>query len=56
MAHPWFVGMDWEKLRLKQVDPPFVPDVRFYMLNKPFTITLLCLNRIKRPTLIQLMN
>ncbi|CAO3658150.1 unnamed protein product [Rhizopus microsporus] len=26
MAHPWFVGMDWEKLRLKQVDPPFVPD------------------------------
>lgn len=26
-AHPWFRGIDWEKLRKKEVVPPFEPDV-----------------------------
>lgn len=25
-AHPWFRGIDWEKLRKKEVVPPFEPD------------------------------
>jgi hypothetical protein len=23
--HPWFAGIDWDKLLLKQIPPPFVP-------------------------------
>ncbi|CAO3699077.1 unnamed protein product [Rhizopus stolonifer] len=25
-SHPWFAGLDWEKLRHEEIDPPFVPD------------------------------
>ncbi|KAG1147314.1 hypothetical protein G6F37_011668 [Rhizopus arrhizus] len=25
-SHPWFTGLDWEKLSLKEIDPPFIPD------------------------------
>jgi len=27
-AHPYFKGVDWEKIVRKEVDPPFVPDVK----------------------------
>jgi hypothetical protein len=26
--HPWFKEIDWNKLELKQLQPPFLPDVR----------------------------
>ena len=26
--HPWFSSIDWDKLENKQLQPPFVPDVR----------------------------
>jgi len=26
--HPYFKGVDWEKIVRKEVDPPFVPDVK----------------------------
>lgn len=26
--HPWFKGFSWEKLRRKELEPPFVPNVR----------------------------
>ena len=26
--HPWFRGIDWERLERKAMDPPFVPDTR----------------------------
>lgn len=24
-SHPWFKGIDWEKLVLKQIPPPYIP-------------------------------
>jgi len=27
-AHPWFSSLDWDKLENKQLQPPFIPDVR----------------------------
>lgn len=28
MAHPWFGGFDWARLRSKEMPPPFVPNVK----------------------------
>jgi hypothetical protein len=25
MNHPWFSDMDWNRLRRKQIEPPFTP-------------------------------
>lgn len=27
-AHPWFEGIDWDKLVKKEVTPPFIPPVK----------------------------
>jgi hypothetical protein len=29
--HPWFRGIDWEAMETKQLQPPFVPDVRLLL-------------------------
>ncbi|KAI9246869.1 kinase-like domain-containing protein [Sporodiniella umbellata] len=26
MSHPWFSGLDWEKLEREEIKPPFIPD------------------------------
>ena len=26
--HPWFAGIDWEKLEKKELKPPYVPPVK----------------------------
>jgi serine/threonine kinase 32 len=28
--HPWFKGIDWDNLELKESQPPFVPDVSLF--------------------------
>lgn len=28
MKHPFFAGVDWERMANRQLDPPFVPEVR----------------------------
>ncbi len=33
-SHPWFTGLDWEKLSLKEIDPPFIPDVIIFIYNQ----------------------
>ena len=30
--HPWFDELDWDRLQSKELDPPYVPDVRFRFL------------------------
>ncbi|KAF9524842.1 kinase-like domain-containing protein [Crepidotus variabilis] len=47
--HPWFAGIDWQAIEKKEVQPPFVPDMKqanfdvsheldeFLMVEKPLT-------------------
>jgi len=47
--HPWFASLDWENLEVKEMQPPFVPDMKkanfdvtheldeFLMVEKPLT-------------------
>ncbi|KAF9485222.1 kinase-like protein [Pholiota conissans] len=47
--HPWFTGIDWDNLDSKEIQPPFVPDMKqanfdvsheldeFLMVEKPLT-------------------
>jgi len=47
--HPWFSSIDWDKLELKESQPPFIPDTKkanfdvtheldeFLMVEKPLT-------------------
>ncbi|KAH8822909.1 kinase-like domain-containing protein [Flagelloscypha sp. PMI_526] len=50
-AHPWFAGINWDALEAKEIQPPFVPDMKqanfdvsheldeFLMVEKPLTHT-----------------
>ncbi len=29
--HPWFANIDWDALEEKSLEPPFVPDVSFFL-------------------------
>jgi serum/glucocorticoid-regulated kinase 2 len=35
--HPWFKGMDWDKLMKKELDAPFQPDMEFLRRKKADT-------------------
>lgn len=41
--HPWFSPIDWDSLENKEVQPPFVPDVRsIYISFGLLVLVLIC--------------
>lgn len=33
-SHPWFSDIDWKKLEMKEVTPPFIPQVCTIISNQ----------------------
>lgn len=48
-SHPWFMGIDWEKLANKELRSPFEPDVR----TSPFPFTRTISRLTWRPSILQ---
>ena len=44
--HPWFRGLDWDLLAAKKGTPPFVPDVRSFLIRLSCLLSVICRPRV----------